>query len=381
MEGEGSLTIGQGQGLGCLPSDIFDVILDSLDMCSLISFASSCKGFCKYLCYEFTWKKRFLREFQYWKVFVDDNTPVGTTPTWKDRTIASWKSKMSIAIIYAFTNIYEPTSVGEYLNRSTCLLRKAGFTVHPVLIKQNEFTSLVLKGVEETLKGVSTVLFFSNGYFQKDDIWDDFGSLLAEFVLSGKNVVVGTYGNCTEAEAPGGEWRDLNLNPIELCGQVYEIQEYKPTIEYSPPSSDTDEDTEPYQQTINKYQHEESAIHPILKGVHFFHTRNNVANGLVHPDAEVISRYQSGRPMAVWLKVQRSVNGVSKSGGVLSINIVPAPGDADIVGGWQNESKDPSIFVINSIAWALNNEYASKLIGRRKIPYDFTKTIKSEKVF
>jgi len=143
--------------------------------------------------------------------------------------------------------------------------------------------------------------------------------MLVEFIHQGRCVVVGTYGNCTSMEAPGGAWRDNNYNPILLKGQID-----SPQIFESPP------------------------LHPIFTHVKFVETVNNIATGDVHEKATLISQYTSGRPMVVWLPVGM--------GGVVSVNFVPAQGEEGSIGGWIDKTGNDGKRVISNIMWyALNN--------------------------
>eukprot|EP01124_Arcella_intermedia_P007376 TRINITY_DN1449_c0_g1_i1.p1 TRINITY_DN1449_c0_g1~~TRINITY_DN1449_c0_g1_i1.p1 ORF type:complete len:363 (-),score=55.70 TRINITY_DN1449_c0_g1_i1:485-1573(-) len=351
-----------------LPVDVFREVVSQLEVIDVVSLVSSCRLF--YDRYDDgAWKDVFVKAFQYYSRFVEDSAG-----SWRERTIAAWEKRNKVAVVYAFTPLFPPHTA-ELMKRSAMVLRSAGLVVYPVAIIQSQFNEEVLKEVESTLQKVSTVLFFSNGYFAENQIWHNFGNILSRFILSGKNVVVGVFGNCTKTEAPGGDWLHLNFNPIQIHGQVTGSQYYKPSISYSSSSSEEESMEAPTDSNPNQQQHNQpnqNELHPILRGVHSFRTSRYVASGQVHPEAEVISQYQSGMPMAAWLKVQKCENGMLNSGGILSINIVPAPGDIRAEGGWRDK-KDPSIFLINSICWALNNQWASKLIGRRDfdIPTNF----------
>jgi len=185
-----------------------------------------------------------------------------------------------------------------------------------------------------------------------------FGSTLASFVFHGQCVVVGTYGNCTVREAPGGLWRDKDLNPIQMLGQKYETQQFRSLT--STPASDSDD---PLGTAISEGVKGGVAGHPMLTGVEKFETRNNIATGGVKEGAEVVGVYTSGRPMVVWMKAEGE-----GEGGVVSLNFVPSPGDGDVTGGWlavpTTEVGQAGRMVANALWWALNNEWSASQITK-----------------
>jgi len=340
--------------MASLPTDVLFIIINYLDVQSFISLSNTSIHLKNVLDQLSVWKMRYDRSFR--SLWGKDQT-TNTKEDWYTKFKQAYVKRKSIAVIYAYDRLYEYNHLwGIYLHRTCALLSSYGFKVSPIEIHQPDFNNSKLQFVISTLEEVSAVLFFSNGYFSH--FWDELGNALASYIDTGHSVVVGTFGNCTLKEAPGGAWRDRDLNPIGMKGQRLENQTFCKVS--SGPSGPGPSDPGPssayiLHDPVNSKA--ENGTHPMLTGVEYFTIRNNIATGLVKKGSEVIAWYNSGIPMAVWMQ--------EAHGSVLSLNFVPSPGKANIIGGWDGESGNQAgRMVANAMWWALNNEWAAERLSK-----------------
>jgi len=321
--------------LTSLPTDVLLIITNYMDIYSFVSLSNTSVHLKNVLNQLSVWKTRYERSF---RCLWGQDQISNTKEDWYTKCKQEHVKCKSIAVIYAYNKIYDHSGkfgvYSMYLHRTCELLSSYGFNVIPIQIHQPDFNESDLKTVTSNLEQVSAVLFYSAGYFST--LWDELGNVMASYVDTGRCVVVGTYGNCTIKEAPGGAWRDRDLNPIGMQGQKEEIQTFTTKAE--------------------------DGIHPMLTGVDYFTTMGSIATGPVKKGSEVIAWYNSGRPMAVWMQ--------ETQGAVLSLNFMPTPGKANmnIEVGWDEESNSlAGRMLANAMWWALNNDWAKEQLRSKTI--------------
>jgi len=164
-------------GLSSLPIDVLFIISSSLDLISFVSLTLTNLHLRKELHQDRMWKERYALSFR--TLWGDTTTMMrqdychNNNRDWYKQVKRAYQKRKSIAVIYAYSRMYEHSQfAGAYLIRTSSMLSTYGFKVVPIELHQPDFNEEKLNSIKTDLEKVSAILYFSNGYFKEDEVWD-----------------------------------------------------------------------------------------------------------------------------------------------------------------------------------------------------------------